>query len=197
MASRACHVSLRSSSRASRPRVQPRRRHGAGEGARAASYQKPATACPRLPDFRLRPVSRHSLPARPARCGATRSCVRDHVFHLGWLYEDPVTIHEVRAAGVREIRFDPRRSTTARTRSSATSCEASGSPVSRALPMNTPAYRDEVLVFSAPVTRVLGRGQRTDSRRVVSRSTPRRPAARSFRGSWSSGSSGRRRRRSS
>jgi glucan biosynthesis protein len=28
-------------------------------------------------------------------------------FHRGWLYEDPVAIHEVGTDGIREIRFDP------------------------------------------------------------------------------------------
>ena len=85
-------------------------------------------------------------------------------FHQGLYFDQPVRIHEVTADGVREIRFDPEL------------FDYGANPLDPAklrnqnlgfaglrvhFPVNTPKYKDEVLVFlGASYFRALGKGQR-------------------------------------
>jgi glucans biosynthesis protein len=83
-------------------------------------------------------------------------------FHRAWLYEEPVTIHEVTAEGAREIAFDPDDFDYGRNtldRNELRGLRFAGFRVH--FPVNTPTYKDEVLVFlGASYFRGLGRGQR-------------------------------------
>ena len=85
-------------------------------------------------------------------------------FHQGLYFDQPVRIHEVSAEGVREIRFDPdafdygaNKLDPARLRE--LNLGFAGFRVH--FPVNTPKYKDEVLVFlGASYFRALGKGQR-------------------------------------
>lgn len=83
-------------------------------------------------------------------------------YHRGWFYEDPVTIHEVGPDGAREIRFDPDAFDYGKNKVQRDELRGLGFAGFRVhFPLNTPAYRDEVLVFQgASYFRGLGRGQR-------------------------------------
>jgi len=86
------------------------------------------------------------------------------LLHQGYLYDQPVRIHEVTADGAREVRFDPddfdygtSRLDAARLRE--VNLGFAGFRVH--YPLNTPKYKDEVLVFlGASYLRAIGRGQR-------------------------------------
>src|SRR6266536_73243 len=74
----------------------------------AAPYQKPGATLPKT----VKSLGYDQY--RDIRFRPDRALWRDSklpfelmFFHRGWFYEDPVTIHEVRPDGVREIRFDP------------------------------------------------------------------------------------------
>jgi len=83
-------------------------------------------------------------------------------FHPGWLFADPVRVHEVTAAGTREIRVDPRDFDYGRN----TLDPAAWPPLGFAgfrvhYPLNSAAYKDELAVFlGASYFRALGQGQR-------------------------------------
>jgi glucans biosynthesis protein len=83
-------------------------------------------------------------------------------FHPGWFYEDPVAIHEIWAEGVRSVRFDADAFDYGKNkvdRDELQNLSFAGFRVH--FPVNTPAYKDEVLVFlGASYFRGLGRGQR-------------------------------------
>jgi glucans biosynthesis protein len=85
-------------------------------------------------------------------------------FHQGLFYDQPVRIHELAGDGMREIRFDPEafdyganKLDPAKLRG--TAAGFAGFRVH--YPVNTPKYKDEVLVFlGASYFRALGKGQR-------------------------------------
>jgi periplasmic glucans biosynthesis protein len=83
-------------------------------------------------------------------------------FHRGFFYEDPVTIHEVSPEGVREIAFDADAFDYGKNKVERDELRGLGFAGFRVhYPVNTPTYRDEVLVFlGASYFRALGRGQR-------------------------------------
>jgi glucans biosynthesis protein len=83
-------------------------------------------------------------------------------FHRGWLYEDAVTIREVTPAGEREVAFDPDAFDYGNNKVEREELRGLGFAGFRVhFPINTAAYRDEVLVFlGASYFRALGRGQR-------------------------------------
>lgn len=83
-------------------------------------------------------------------------------FHRGWFYEEPVTIHEVDAEGVRELAFDADAFDYGRNRIDRSELRGLGFAGFRVhFPVNTPTYKDEALVFlGASYFRALGRGQR-------------------------------------
>jgi len=83
-------------------------------------------------------------------------------FHRGWFYEEPVTIREVSADGEREIAFDPDAFDYGKNKIERDELRGLGFAGFRVhFPLNTPTYRDEVLVFlGASYFRALGRGQR-------------------------------------
>ena len=83
-------------------------------------------------------------------------------FHPGWFYEDPVAVHEIWAEGVRGIRFDPDAFDYGKNKVDRDELQGLGYAGFRVhFPVNTPAYKDEVLVFlGASYFRGLGRGQR-------------------------------------
>ena len=82
-------------------------------------------------------------------------------FHRGWFYEDPITIRELSADGEREIPFDPDAFDYGKNKIPREETRGLGFAGFRVhYPINTPTYRDEVLVFlGASYFRALGRGQ--------------------------------------
>ena len=129
----------------------------------AAPYHKPAVSLPRT----LKGIGYDQY--RDIRFRPDRALWRDAklpfelmFFHRGWLYEDQVTIHEVGPAGVREIRFDPEAFDYGKNKVERDELRGFGFAGFRAhFPLNTPAHRDEVVVFlGASYFRALGRGQR-------------------------------------
>jgi glucans biosynthesis protein len=129
----------------------------------AAPYHKPAVSLPKT----LKGIGYDQY--RDIRFRPDRALWRDAklpfelmFFHRGWLYEDPVTIHEVGPAGVREIRFDPEAFDYGKNKVERDELRGLGFAGFRAhFPLNTPAHRDEVVVFlGASYFRALGRGQR-------------------------------------
>ena len=83
-------------------------------------------------------------------------------FHRGWVYEDPVTIHEVSSEGERDVAFDPEAFDYGKNKLDREELRNLGFAGFRVhYPLNTSGYRDEVLVFlGASYFRALGRGQR-------------------------------------
>jgi glucans biosynthesis protein len=83
-------------------------------------------------------------------------------FHPGWVYEDVVTIREVSVEGERELRFDPDAFDYGKNTLDRKELNGLGFAGFRVhYPVNTPSYKDEVLVFlGASYFRALGRGQR-------------------------------------
>ena len=83
-------------------------------------------------------------------------------FHLGWHYSEPVRINAVTAAGVHQVRFDPKDfdyGTNTLDAKKFAGVGFAGFRVHYAL--NKPDYKDEVLVFlGASYFRALGKGQR-------------------------------------
>lgn len=129
----------------------------------AAQYHKPAASLPKT----LKGIGYDQY--RDIRFRPDRALWRDAklpfelmFFHRGWLYEDPVTIHEVGPDGVREIRFDPEAFDYGKNKVERDELRGLGFAGFRAhFPLNTPAHRDEVVVFlGASYFRALGRGQR-------------------------------------
>jgi glucans biosynthesis protein len=129
----------------------------------AAPYQKSSAGLPKAikalsydqyRDIRFRPER--------ALWHNTKLAFEIMFFHRGWFYEDPVTINEVSRAGSREIPFDPDAFDYGRNTIARDELRGMGFAGFRVhFPINTPAYRDEVLVFlGASYFRALGRGQR-------------------------------------
>ena len=129
----------------------------------AGAYQKPAASLPKTlkglgydqyRDIRFRPA--HAIWRN------SKLPFELMFFHRGFFYEDPVTIHEVSPDGVREIRFDPDAFDYGKNKVDPAELKNLGFAGFRVhAPVNTPAYRDEVLVFlGASYFRALGRGQR-------------------------------------
>lgn len=82
-------------------------------------------------------------------------------FHEGSYYDQPVKINEVSPAGVREIRFDPRLFDYGPVKLDPKQVQKLGFAGFRVhYPMNTPKYKDEVIVFlGASYFRGIGKGQ--------------------------------------
>ena len=73
-----------------------------------ASYQKPSSALPK--SLKALDYDQHrNIRFRPERAlwRDARLPFEIMFFHPGWFYEDTVTIHEITAEGLRDIRFDP------------------------------------------------------------------------------------------
>ena len=83
-------------------------------------------------------------------------------FHRGFFYEEPVAVNEISPEGVREIQFDADAFDYGKNKVDRDEMRGMGFAGFRVhFPVNTPAYRDEVLVFlGASYFRALGRGQR-------------------------------------
>jgi glucans biosynthesis protein len=83
-------------------------------------------------------------------------------FHPGWFYEHPVVIRELSPEGERELRFDADAFDYGKNKINPEELRALGLAGFRVhFPVNTPTYKDEVLVFlGASYFRGLGRGQR-------------------------------------
>jgi periplasmic glucans biosynthesis protein len=128
-----------------------------------ASYQKPSSALPK--SLKALDYDQH----RDIRFRPERALWRDArlpfeimFFHPGWFYEDTVTIHEITAEGLRDIRFDPDAFDYGKNKIDRDDLKGLGFAGFRVhFPVNTPTYKDEVLVFlGASYFRALGRGQR-------------------------------------
>jgi len=128
----------------------------------SARYQKPSSALPKAikalgydqyRDIRFRPE--HAL------WRTSKLHFEIMFFHRGWFYEDPVAIHEVSAQGVRAIPFDPDTFDYGKNKIPRDEVRDAGFAGFRVhVPLNTPAYKDEALVFlGASYFRALGRGQ--------------------------------------
>lgn len=83
-------------------------------------------------------------------------------FHQGWHFDQPVRIHEVASDGVREIRFNPDQFDYGANKVDTQSLKGLSYAGFRVhYPINSPNYKDEVLVFlGASYFRALGKGQR-------------------------------------
>jgi glucans biosynthesis protein len=85
-------------------------------------------------------------------------------FHQGLYFDQPVRIHEVTAEGVSEIRFDPEAFDYGANKLDPAKLRNAGLGFAGFrvhYPVNTPKYKDEVLVFlGASYFRALGKGQR-------------------------------------
>jgi glucans biosynthesis protein len=126
-------------------------------------YQKPGAPLPRalkaldydqFRDIRFRPER--------AMWRGTKLPFELMFFHRGFFYEQPVRIHEITAEGVQEVAFDSDAFDYGRNRLDRNELRGLGFAGFRVhFPVNTPTYRDEVLVFlGASYFRGLGRGQR-------------------------------------
>nr|MCU0950542.1 glucan biosynthesis protein G [Burkholderiaceae bacterium] len=83
-------------------------------------------------------------------------------FHPGWLFADPVRVHEVTAQGEREISVDPRDFDYGKNQLDPAAWPKLGFAGFRVhYPLNAGAYKDELVVFlGASYFRALGQGQR-------------------------------------
>jgi glucans biosynthesis protein len=129
----------------------------------AAPYRKPAETLPKelagltydqYRDIRFRPEQalwrKEKLPFEVM------------FFHQGLYYEQPVRMHELVGNEVRDIRFDPALFDYGANHIDTTKLKAAGFAGFRVhYAINTPKYKDEVLVFlGASYFRALGKGQR-------------------------------------
>jgi glucans biosynthesis protein len=82
-------------------------------------------------------------------------------FHQGWYFDQPVKINEITAQNVREIAFDPSLFNYGANKLEQEKMRGLGFAGFRVhYPINTPNYKDEVLVFlGASYFRALGKGQ--------------------------------------
>jgi len=109
-------------------------------------------------------------------------------FHPGWLFADPVRVHEVSAEGTRELGVDPRDFDYGRNRLDPAAWPKLGFAGFRVhYPLNSPAYKDELVVFlGASYFRALGRGQRygLSARALAIDTVPRpgKPASGEYKG---------------
>ncbi|HXH84359.1 MAG TPA: glucan biosynthesis protein G [Candidatus Tectomicrobia bacterium] len=129
----------------------------------ASPYRKPAPALPET----LKTLTYDQY--RDIRFRPERALWRDArlpfevmFFHRGFFFEERVTIHEVVGPRARAITFDPDAFDYGKNRIERDQLGDLGFAGFRVhFPVNTPAYRDEVLVFlGASYFRALGRGQR-------------------------------------
>ena len=129
----------------------------------AGSYQKPSTSLPKS----LKALTYDQY--RDIRFKPERALWRGNklpfeimFFHRGHFYEDPVVIHEVTGEADRVINFDADAFDYGKNRLDRDELRGLGFAGFRVhFPINTPTYRDEVLVFlGASYFRALGRGQR-------------------------------------
>jgi glucans biosynthesis protein len=129
----------------------------------ASPYQKPGASLPKaikaldydqFRDIRFRPER--------AMWRGSKTPFEIMFFHRGWFYEEPVTIREVSAEGVRDVLFDPEAFDYGRNKVDRNELKGLGFAGFRVhFPLNTPGYKDEALVFlGASYFRGLGRGQR-------------------------------------
>lgn len=83
-------------------------------------------------------------------------------FHLGGFFDQPVRVHEIVGASVREITFDPGSFNYGANRLDPAQLQKLGFAGFRIhYPLNTPRYKDELAVFlGASYFRLLGKGQR-------------------------------------
>ena len=83
-------------------------------------------------------------------------------FHLGGFFEQPVRVHEIVGATVREIKFDPASFNYGANKLDPAQLQKLGFAGIRIhYPLNTPRYKDELAVFlGASYFRLLGKGQR-------------------------------------
>jgi glucans biosynthesis protein len=129
----------------------------------ATAYQKPSGTLPRT----IKALSYdeyRDIRFRPDRALWRNSKLPFDImfFHRGWFYEDGVTINEIGAEGLRKIPFDPDAFDYGKNKIDREEARGLGFAGFRVhFPVNTPTYRDEVLVFlGASYFRALGRGQR-------------------------------------
>lgn len=129
----------------------------------AAPYRKPSAGLPATIQG-LDYDQYRDIRFRPERALWRNSKGRFEImfFHRGSFFEQPVTIREVSAAGEREIAFDPEAFDYGKNTIDRGDLRGLGFAGFRVhFPVNTPAYKDEVLVFlGASYLRALGRGQR-------------------------------------
>jgi glucans biosynthesis protein len=83
-------------------------------------------------------------------------------FHRGFVYEEPVAVHEVTLEGVRDVPFDPEAFDYGKNQIDRGQMQGLGFAGFRVhFSVNRPTYKDETLVFlGASYFRALGRGQR-------------------------------------
>jgi glucans biosynthesis protein len=129
----------------------------------AAAYQKPSGTLPKA--IKALTYDQH----RDIRFRSDRALWQNvnlpfdiMFFHPGWVYEDSVTVHEIGLEGPRQIRFDPDTFDYGKNKIAREDLLGLGFAGFRVhYPVNTPTYKDEVLVFlGASYFRGLGRGQR-------------------------------------
>jgi periplasmic glucans biosynthesis protein len=129
-----------------------------------APYQKPGGALPK--SLKALTYDQHrDIRFRPDRALWRNAKLPFEImfFHPGWVYEDTVAIHEIDPDGEqRDIRFDPDAFDYGANKLDRDELKSVGYSGFRIhYPVNTPAYKDEVLVFlGASYFRGLGRGQR-------------------------------------
>ena len=130
----------------------------------AASYQKGGGALPG--DVKGLNYDQHrDIRFRPERAlwRNTKLPFEIMFFHPGWVYEDVVAIHEITPEGIRDVKFDPEAFDYGKNKLDGDGLRrVAGYPGFRVhFPVNTPTYKDEILVFlGASYFRGLGRGQR-------------------------------------
>jgi len=129
----------------------------------AAPYRKPSSALPKS----IRTLTYDQY--RDIRFQPERALWRNAklpfeimFFHRGWTFVDPVMIHELTPEGERDVAFDPDAFDYGKNKVERDELRGMGFAGFRIhFPVNTAAYRDEVLVFlGASYFRALGRGQR-------------------------------------
>jgi glucans biosynthesis protein len=128
----------------------------------ASPYQKPGATLPKVIKA-LDYDSFRDIRFRPERAMWRGMKLPFEVmfFHRGWFYEDPVAIHEIIGQGVQDIAFDADTFDYGRNKIDRNEVKGLGFAGFRVhFPVNTQAYKDEVLVFlGASYFRALGQGQ--------------------------------------
>jgi periplasmic glucans biosynthesis protein len=130
----------------------------------AAPYQKSGAALPR--SLKALTYDQHrDIRFRPERALWRNAKLPFEImfFHPGWVYEDTVIIHELDAEGQQQdVKFDPDAFDYGANKLDREELKSVGYSGFRVhFPVNTPTYKDEVLVFlGASYFRGLGRGQR-------------------------------------
>ena len=129
----------------------------------SAPYQKPGNVIPA--SIKALTYDQHrDIRFRPERAlwRNTKLPFEIMFFHPGFLFEDVVTIHEVTPEGIQTVRYDPEAFDFGRNKLDREDLRRLGFAGFRVhFPVNTPSYKDEVLVFlGASYFRGLGRGQR-------------------------------------